>query len=522
MSEENEETPETPEPQAQQAAPEAPAPESFEEPHPFDMSERRDFGVILGLIAIVAIIAAAAVVFLRQGGPTGARPSETAFADDIIARVGDRDVPMQDFKIWLASLPQSVHMQLGSPEGRRGILQQYLNRVAMDEYSRQQGVYETEAFKEEYERARDMFAVRELVDETFKAQASEDDLRDFHKKHKEQFPKPFNDPSQRYQLIEEYRRNIVSQFADTFLKSVTVQKAENFTEPVIAKIIYSEDENDTITLEDWETELSALSSENQRWSRTPQGREELLQRLLRRKALARIAQARDFGKRPSVEASLQEIRPHIAAKVLAMDELKDVDPIVDEEIKNNRDAYEESRMEIAHIMIRVGADASGSEVATAEAKIKDLYDQITKSADFAKLAKENSEDPNTAPEGGKVGEVGKGELVRPMAEAAFALKEGEVSQPVRTMFGFHLIKALSNPHTEYDEGVARAMARRRIMEGAIDTKVGDIVTKMDVAINEPLIDGWDPVSQFLEQQAQAAQAGPLQGGDQPAAPPAPQ
>ena len=499
--------------QPQPAQPEQAAPEVSEEPHPFDMSERRDFGVILGLIAIVAIIAAAAVVFLRQGGPTGARPSETAFADDIVARVGEREVPMQDFKLWLSSLPQSVHMQLGSPEGRRGILQQYLNRIAMEEYAKKQGVYETDAFKEELENAREMFGVRELVDETFKAQASEDDLREYHKKHKDEFPKPFNDPSQRYRMIEQYRRSIVSRFADVFLDGVTVQKAESFTEPVIAQIIYTESESDSITLEDWETELSALSTEDQRWSRTPQGREELLQRLLRRKALARIAEAREFGKRPDVEAALQEIRPHIAAKVLALDELKDVDPIVDDEILNNRQAYEESRMELAHIMLRLTPEASPAEVSKAEARIKDLYDQIAnKGANFEALAREYSEDPNTAEDGGAVGDVGKGELVRPMAEAAFALKKGEVSEPVRTMFGFHVMKALSDPRTEYDEGVARAMARRRIMEGAIETKVGEIVTKMNVAINDPLIDGWDPVSQFLEQQAQAAQAGPMHSG----------
>lgn len=491
-------------------------PPGEEEPSAFDMSGRRDFGVIVALLAIVAIVAAAAVVFLREGGPTGPRPSETALEGDAIARVGDREIKLDEFKVWLASLPQSVHMQLGSPQGRRAVLQQYLNRIAIDEYARAQGVYETEAFQEELENTRRMLAVRELVEETFRAQASKDDLRKYYNDNQGKFPKPFGDESQRYQLIEDYRRDIISRFSDTFLKSATVQKAEDFSEPVIAQIVYEEGDKDTITLEDWETELSSLSSEQQRWSRTPKGRDELLQRLLRRKVLARIAEQRDYGARPAVEEGLKELRPHIAAKVLATEDLQDVDALVDDEVKNNKGEYEDSRMEIAHIMVRTPPQATDAQATKAKARIQDLHDQITgDKASFEDVAREYSEDPNSAAEGGKIGEVSKGELVRPMAETAFELKQGEVSEPVRTMFGFHLIKAISEPTTEYDESVARVMARRNIMESAINETVGKIVTEMKVTINDPLIESWDPVSQFLEQQAQQAGSGPMPGSNIP-------
>jgi parvulin-like peptidyl-prolyl isomerase/nicotinamidase-related amidase len=62
--------------------------------------------------------------------------------------------------------------------------------------------------------------------------------------------------------------------------------------------------------------------------------------------------------------------------------------------------------------------------------------------DFAKLAREISEDKASAVQGGDLGFVGPGELVAPFEQAAFALKKGEISAPVRTPFGYHAIRVL--------------------------------------------------------------------------------
>jgi peptidyl-prolyl cis-trans isomerase SurA len=60
--------------------------------------------------------------------------------------------------------------------------------------------------------------------------------------------------------------------------------------------------------------------------------------------------------------------------------------------------------------------------------------------DFAEVAKEVSEDPGSAPNGGDLGCFGKGQMVPEFEEAAFGLEKGEVSQPVKTDFGYHLIQ----------------------------------------------------------------------------------
>lgn len=121
----------------------------------------------------------------------------------------------------------------------------------------------------------------------------------------------------------------------------------------------------------------------------------------------------------------------------------DVDDARLRELYNDRQAEfgvpEERRTR--HIMIELRGDESDEEIKAAREKSESLYRRIQEGASFETLAREHSDDIGSAGEGGDLGYMSRDTMLDPaMADAAFALAEGEVSRPVRSAFGFHLIK----------------------------------------------------------------------------------
>jgi peptidyl-prolyl cis-trans isomerase D len=95
----------------------------------------------------------------------------------------------------------------------------------------------------------------------------------------------------------------------------------------------------------------------------------------------------------------------------------------------------------SHILINVKKGASAAEDAAAKAKAQAILDEVRKTPnDFAKIAKAQSQDPGSAELGGDLGVVQKGVFVKPVEDAIYGLKEGEVSGLVRSEFGYHIIK----------------------------------------------------------------------------------
>ncbi len=109
--------------------------------------------------------------------------------------------------------------------------------------------------------------------------------------------------------------------------------------------------------------------------------------------------------------------------------------------KNAKNYVAQEERRASHILIQASADAPEAEQKAARAKIESILQQVRKNpADFAKLAKEHSQDPGSGPKGGDLGFFPRGAMVKPFEEAAFSLKENQVSGVVRTEFGFHVIR----------------------------------------------------------------------------------
>ncbi|NRH29097.1 SurA N-terminal domain-containing protein [Pseudomonas sp. MS19] len=113
--------------------------------------------------------------------------------------------------------------------------------------------------------------------------------------------------------------------------------------------------------------------------------------------------------------------------------------------KDLQDAYQAEianlveQRNAAHILVEVNDDTSDAD---AKAKIEAVQKRLQAGEDFAALAKEVSQDPGSANEGGELGYAGTGVYDPAFEKSLYALKEGEVSAPVRSEFGWHLIKLL--------------------------------------------------------------------------------
>ncbi len=93
-----------------------------------------------------------------------------------------------------------------------------------------------------------------------------------------------------------------------------------------------------------------------------------------------------------------------------------------------------------HILFAVKEDVPEDMIAKVRAQAQSVLDEAKKGKDFAELAKKYSQDEATAAKGGDLGTFSRGQLVPAFEEAVFALKPGEISNLVRTPFGFHIIK----------------------------------------------------------------------------------
>ncbi|MGM0866641.1 MAG: peptidylprolyl isomerase [Bacillota bacterium] len=132
-------------------------------------------------------------------------------------------------------------------------------------------------------------------------------------------------------------------------------------------------------------------------------------------------------------ASLDSVKKNVQSFLLTEKLLKDRVSISDDQIKEYFEANKESfaqqeQVEASHILVED------------EETAKEVKNNLDNGGDFAELAKEYSTDTSNSESGGELGYFAKGEMVTEFDDKAFAMKKGEISEPVKTEFGYHIIK----------------------------------------------------------------------------------
>ena len=137
----------------------------------------------------------------------------------------------------------------------------------------------------------------------------------------------------------------------------------------------------------------------------------------------------------------------VRLEYVEVDGSKQPAPAIDDALLRKRYAEQSAKFasaeqrSVSHILVQVAADASAADKKAAEARANKLaVEARAAGADFAALAKANSDDTGSRDKGGDLGLMSKGGLPGPFEDAAFAMQAGEVRGPVKSDFGWHVIK----------------------------------------------------------------------------------
>ncbi|MBQ7494722.1 MAG: peptidylprolyl isomerase [Bacteroidaceae bacterium] len=132
----------------------------------------------------------------------------------------------------------------------------------------------------------------------------------------------------------------------------------------------------------------------------------------------------------------------------------------------------------AHIFVRMMQQATPEQQQAAKAKIDSIYTVLQGGADFAQVAATASEDPGTGQRGGVIGWIGPKQLLKEIEDACYALKVGEMSKPVKSTVGWHILKLIEEKDLEPYDTLAPQIRKFLEARGMKDRIAGQMIDSL--------------------------------------------
>jgi len=197
--------------------------------------------------------------------------------------------------------------------------------------------------------------------------------------------------------------------------------------PVVAEVNGS-----TITTGDFNRELKNLPEYLKSMAATAQGRKEMMDTMVIRELILQQATKDGLDKSPELTEKLEDLKKRLIVEAFLKKKVETDAKVTDDDLKKfyeqNKDKFKTGeQIRASHILVKTEKEA------------KDIQAQIKAGGKFEELAKKHSVDASAA-QGGDLGWFGKGSMVPAFEKAALALKEGQVSDVVKSDFGYHIIK----------------------------------------------------------------------------------
>ena len=210
------------------------------------------------------------------------------------------------------------------------------------------------------------------------------------------------------------------------LNACTQQEAQKG--PYLAKVGKT-----TITQAEYERELKSLPEFAQQLFEGAEGKERFLDELIKKELLYQEAQKKGLDKDEEFRQKIEEFKKITLIGYLLEKEVEEKAEVTDQEVKEYYEQHKEdfaniTQMRASHILVKTESEA------------QEVLERIKKGESFAKVAREKSIDPGSARNGGDLGYFSSGQMVPEFEAAAARMKKGEISPPVKTKFGYHIIQ----------------------------------------------------------------------------------
>lgn len=268
--------------------------------------------------------------------------------------------------------------------------------------------------------------------------------------------------------------------------------------PVIAKV----DKAD-ITKDDFIKEVGRIPEWARQQFQGDEGKDKFLDELIKRELIYQHALKMKLDKDPEYLDKTREFEKMTLVSLVLKKEVEDKAAVDDAEVKSFYDKNADkftigTELRASHILVETEKEA------------KDIHARIKKGESFGDLAKKYSKDRGSADKGGDVGYFTRGKMVPEFENAAASLKPGEVSEPVKTRFGYHIIKLteIKQGNRASFEQSAESIHRQLLGEkrkNLFDTYVEKLKKDMKVVKNETNLKS---ISLPWEQSGEAKQPNP--------------
>jgi peptidyl-prolyl cis-trans isomerase C len=232
-------------------------------------------------------------------------------------------------------------------------------------------------------------------------------------------------------------------------------------------------------------EMERLPAPSRAYLAAPDRKKQFVENMILNDLLYDQGQKLGYDKDEEIDRQVNDLRRRLVIQRLVR-EYQKTPEVTDEQAKQyydqNQSLYSSTQIRASHILVKD------------EATARDILDQVKRDpGKFADLAKDKSIDKTSAIKGGDLGTFGQGRMVPEFERAAFALKQGEISDVVKTQYGYHVIMI-----TERKEGEARpfdqvkdqikATLRNKTLQEQQESRYNDLKQQANLKIDDMMLD----------------------------------